>query len=284
MVAADDDVWDVNNYGLLGFDIQGDGVRSDSGREIDLEDNTSGANAGQGKENHFSTNSERSRTYWTPPMERYPIDLLMDQLHRGNKIGQTFVSQAWIDMVTSFNAKFGSCHDKDVLKNRYKHMKRQDNDIKVHSSPQLYRKLLVDNPMLTYGSCRHTLMPDHTEFELFHAITNCALYMDEKVLVEDIAPASDRRDEQSAAPIDPGKFEWTQPMDRCFTVLMLEQVHGVFLPLERVLGHPKPPQSHGFEWNETQHTISAETISGRLIPRNTQMLSHVEGKALVALV
>lgn len=75
------------------------------------------------------TGSERSRTYWTPLMDRYLIDLLVDQVNKGNKIGQTFIAQSWIDMVKSFNANFKSNHDKDVLKNRYKHLKRLHNDI-----------------------------------------------------------------------------------------------------------------------------------------------------------
>ena len=64
-------------------------------------------------------------------MDRYLVDLLLDQVHRGNKLGKTFISQAWIDMVTLFNAQFKSYHDKDVLKNRYKHLRRQYNDIKI---------------------------------------------------------------------------------------------------------------------------------------------------------
>lgn len=64
-------------------------------------------------------------------MDRCFIDLLQDQVHKGNRIGQTFISQAWIDMVTSFNAKFKSHYDKDVLKNRYKHLRKQYNDVKI---------------------------------------------------------------------------------------------------------------------------------------------------------
>lgn len=76
-------------------------------------------------------NCDRTRTFWTPPMDRYLIDLLLDQVHRGNKLGQTFLTQAWVDMVTAFNVKFGSHYDKDVLKNRYKHLRRLYNDIKI---------------------------------------------------------------------------------------------------------------------------------------------------------
>ncbi|KAI3804546.1 hypothetical protein L1987_26174 [Smallanthus sonchifolius] len=75
------------------------------------------------------TGTDRSRTHWTPPMDSYLIDLLLDQVNRGNRNGQTFMAQAWINMVKSFNGNFTSNHDKDVLKNRYKHLKKQYNDI-----------------------------------------------------------------------------------------------------------------------------------------------------------
>ena len=64
-------------------------------------------------------------------MDRCLIDLLLDQVHKGNKIGQTFISQAWNDVVTLFNTKFKSQYDRDVLKNRYKHLRRQYNDVKT---------------------------------------------------------------------------------------------------------------------------------------------------------
>lgn len=80
--------------------------------------------------NRTLTTIDRMRTYWTPPMDRYLIDLLLDQVHKGNKYGQMFISQAWVDTATSFNAKFRSYYDKDVLKNRYKHLRRLFNDVK----------------------------------------------------------------------------------------------------------------------------------------------------------
>lgn len=81
-------------------------------------------------DNQTATSNERSRTYWTPEMERYFIDLMLDQMHKGNKIGHTFNKQAWADMRTMFNAQFGSQYDKDVLKSRYTTLWGQFNDIK----------------------------------------------------------------------------------------------------------------------------------------------------------
>lgn len=86
---------------------------------------------GEGKGRQTPPTNDRTRTYWTPPMDRYLIDLLLEQVHRGNKLGQTFITQSWNDMITSFNDKFLSHHDKDVLKNRFKHLRRLYSEIKV---------------------------------------------------------------------------------------------------------------------------------------------------------
>ncbi|XP_048230970.1 uncharacterized protein LOC8265471 isoform X2 [Ricinus communis] len=77
-----------------------------------------------------STASNRTRTYWQPPMDRYFIDLMLEHMRKGNQIDGVFRKQAWMDMITSFNAKFGFNYDVDVLKNRYKTLRRQHNVIK----------------------------------------------------------------------------------------------------------------------------------------------------------
>lgn len=74
--------------------------------------------------------NDRSRTYWTPAMERYFIDLMLEQMHRGTRSGHTFNKQAWTDMLTMFNGKFESHYDKDVLKSRYTSLWKQFNDVK----------------------------------------------------------------------------------------------------------------------------------------------------------
>ncbi|CAM8961541.1 unnamed protein product [Rhodiola kirilowii] len=102
---------------------------SNSIKEKGVEEDVLGTKSGEEGQAH--NNVERSRTYWTPPMDRYLIDLLLEQVHKGNKLGQTFITKAWINMITLFNARFGTSHDKDVLKNRFKHFKRQFNEIKL---------------------------------------------------------------------------------------------------------------------------------------------------------
>ncbi|XWS58224.1 hypothetical protein CRYUN_Cryun08bG0016300 [Craigia yunnanensis] len=74
--------------------------------------------------------SDGTRTNWTPTMERYFIDLMLDQMHRGNRLGHTFNKQAWTDMLSIFNAKFGCKYDRDTLKSHFTNLWKQYNDVK----------------------------------------------------------------------------------------------------------------------------------------------------------
>ncbi|KAF4364516.1 hypothetical protein G4B88_012098 [Cannabis sativa] len=77
-----------------------------------------------------TTLSNRTRTYWQPPMDRYFIDLMLEQVQKGSRIDGVFRKQAWMEMIALFNSKFGISYDMDVLKNRYKTLRRQFNVIK----------------------------------------------------------------------------------------------------------------------------------------------------------
>ncbi|CAN1859034.1 L10-interacting MYB domain-containing protein [Linum perenne] len=63
-------------------------------------------------------------------MDRYFMDLMMEQLRKGNQIDGVFRKQSWMEMIADFNSKFGFSYDVDVLKNRYKTLRRQYNVIK----------------------------------------------------------------------------------------------------------------------------------------------------------
>lgn len=77
-----------------------------------------------------TTMGSRSRTYWQPPMDRYFIDLMLDHVQKGNRVDGVFSKQAWMEMIASFNAKFGFNYGMDILKNRYKTLRRQYNVLK----------------------------------------------------------------------------------------------------------------------------------------------------------
>lgn len=62
-------------------------------------------------------------------MDRYFIDLMLEQLHRGNKIGHTYNEQAWTWMIASFNKKFELLCCKDVLEDRYLSLMKEYTDV-----------------------------------------------------------------------------------------------------------------------------------------------------------
>ncbi|XP_061365529.1 L10-interacting MYB domain-containing protein [Gastrolobium bilobum] len=72
----------------------------------------------------------RTRTYWQPPMDRYFINLMLSHMHRGSRADGVFSKQAWMEMISSFNEKFGFDYSLDILKNRYKTLRRQYNLIR----------------------------------------------------------------------------------------------------------------------------------------------------------
>ena len=76
-------------------------------------------------------NSERSRTGWIHAMDQYFIELMLNQQEKGNKLENTFSKQAWTDMLTSFNMKFGPHHNKRVLRHRYKKLWKYYRDISL---------------------------------------------------------------------------------------------------------------------------------------------------------
>ena len=73
---------------------------------------------------------EHSKIDWTPAMDRYFVKLLLDQLKKGNKVCNTFKKQAWNDMLTLFNGKFGPKYGKSFLKHRFKKLLKYYIDVK----------------------------------------------------------------------------------------------------------------------------------------------------------
>lgn len=63
----------------------------------------------------------RVRTVWTPEMDRYFIDLMLEQVGKGVRTDdQLFSRRGWDYMTAMFNARFDSNYERDVLKNRHK--------------------------------------------------------------------------------------------------------------------------------------------------------------------
>ncbi|XP_062097034.1 L10-interacting MYB domain-containing protein-like [Humulus lupulus] len=77
-----------------------------------------------------TTLSDRTRTHWQEPMDRYFIDLLLEQVRKGNIVDGIFQKQAWIEMSALFDSMLGMNYGMVVLKNRYRTLRTQFNFIK----------------------------------------------------------------------------------------------------------------------------------------------------------
>lgn len=106
-------------------------------------------------------------------MDRCFIDLMVEQVKKGSKLGQTFTTPAWNDMVTVFNRIFKSHHDKDVLKNRFKHFRRQYKDID---------KLLQQNGF-SWDDTREMVAAEDSKWDAYTEVNYSTLMIPEKCLL-----------------------------------------------------------------------------------------------------
>ncbi|KAI7729421.1 hypothetical protein M8C21_010259 [Ambrosia artemisiifolia] len=106
----------------------------------------------------------RVRTYWQPTMDRFFIDLMVDHVQKGHQIDGLFRKQAWIEMIKSFNARFGTKYDVDILKNRYKTFRRQYN---------IVNKLLV-SPGFSWDDFRLMVIADDLAWQEYIEVNSDA--------------------------------------------------------------------------------------------------------------
>lgn len=75
-------------------------------------------------------NGENFRANWTQDQDEYFVELLVEQVRKRNKTGHGFTKQAWSEMVVAFNEKIGFQYDTDVLRNRYRRLRKQYTEMK----------------------------------------------------------------------------------------------------------------------------------------------------------
>ncbi|XP_031255410.1 uncharacterized protein LOC116113397 isoform X3 [Pistacia vera] len=190
-----------------------------------------------------SNNGYCSRTDWTLPMDRYFIDLMLQQVRQGSLIDQKFSKQAWADMVAKFRAEFGSQYSKDVLKSRYINLRKRFIDMKNLLDQSGFcwnemRQMIVANRDLwdayvkVYPDAqpyRNRTLPNYNDLFLIYGNANTdmgenhfsqSMETDYAVGVK-IGEEDDQYPDNSSSP----RIHWTKTMDRCFIDLMLEQVH-----------------------------------------------------------
>ncbi|KAJ1408780.1 Myb/SANT-like domain [Sesbania bispinosa] len=68
---------------------------------------------------------EQSRARWTTSLTKILAELMVNQVHKGNKHNNSFNKKAWKYICDEFYNKTGLKWDKDQLKNRYSVLRRQ---------------------------------------------------------------------------------------------------------------------------------------------------------------
>ena len=64
-------------------------------------------------------------------MDRHLIDLLLEQVHRGNRISGSLNTEVWMDMSLSFMEIFGLQPDEEFLRNHHKSLGKQYHDMRT---------------------------------------------------------------------------------------------------------------------------------------------------------
>ena len=103
------------------------------------------------EEQFFSDNSDQAIIEWTNQMDDYYVDLMLEQVRRGNKIGSTFTDHAWAWMVASFNKTFELTCDRDLLESRFFSIKKEYKDAQH----------MVDQKNMARGGIHQSMVTDN---------------------------------------------------------------------------------------------------------------------------
>ncbi|KAH7846354.1 hypothetical protein Vadar_012865 [Vaccinium darrowii] len=227
MVIADDYVWETF--------IKADGRYSRSSHDIDFDDDIQGLTNGEVKEDLIPTVSNCARMYWTLPMDRCLIDLLFDQVLKGNKIGHALMTHAWNEIIVSFKSKFGSHYEKEVLKSRYKYLRQQYNNVNILLDQSGFYWDETKEMVIAKERVWVSFAKEYPDAQLYKCKTIpsyrklCVVYGEESLDGRPSWTAHEedptRRDIQSNATGDYSKKDWTPSMDRYLIDLLLKQVH-----------------------------------------------------------
>lgn len=159
----------------------------------------------------------QSRAKWTTSLTKILADLMVDQVHKGNRQKKSFTKKAWVYMCDDFCKETGLKWEKDQLKNRFGVLRRQYATIKS----------LLDKGEFSWDESAGTIvgkdeawenyMKEHPDAESIKTI-GCPLYKELCIIFAE--PAMNGRYDQSA------QIEESKPMLPCPEPLPLFMLQG----------------------------------------------------------
>ncbi|XP_061360841.1 L10-interacting MYB domain-containing protein-like [Gastrolobium bilobum] len=152
-----------------------------------------------------------SKIDWSPMMDQFFVELMLDQVCKGNKIGHTFKKKAWTNMTDKFNDRFGCHYSKVVLKNRLNVLRRHYCSINVllgkegFSWDKTQQKVVADDQV--WQNCIRV----HHNFRLYR-IKSMPFYSSMCIICRDEASVSCKSNLEKGSSERKYSIPYTQPL------------------------------------------------------------------------
>eukprot|EP00262_Sarcandra_glabra_P015579 TRINITY_DN4829_c0_g1_i1.p1 TRINITY_DN4829_c0_g1~~TRINITY_DN4829_c0_g1_i1.p1 ORF type:complete len:517 (-),score=80.66 TRINITY_DN4829_c0_g1_i1:227-1693(-) len=196
---------------------------------------------------------KRAKAEWTPPLDAYFIELMIERQNSGQRSDNGFKKEAWRSAVSDFNKKFGLQFDVGQLKSRYNFLKRQYNIVKTLLGQSGFIWDEAQRTVVATDDVWNLYVPAHPEAKTYKT-KGLPLYdqlgilsegtgseWNEQLTIIRVEPEEGTSDtgnirspdvSVSTTPLstldalveqERAKAEWTPPRDAYFVELMIEQ-------------------------------------------------------------
>eukprot|EP00256_Glycine_max_P056339 XP_014623838.1 L10-interacting MYB domain-containing protein isoform X1 [Glycine max] len=234
----------------------------------------------------------QGRIDWSPMMDQFFVELMVDQVCKGNKIGTTFRRKAWVDMTESFNKRFLCHYGRVVLRNRFNVLRRHYRSINI----------LLGKEGFSWDKTQHKVVADeqvwqkcirvHHSFRLYK-IKNMPFYLGMCIVCRNEVTVGCKSNLEKESSGGNNSVPDTQPLpnaDKGASNLEKESSSGNnSVPDTQPLPNADKRASHiGGEYNFTRETQPLPNADKEVLhiggeknsARETQSLANADNKAL----
>ncbi|XP_028774499.1 L10-interacting MYB domain-containing protein-like isoform X1 [Neltuma alba] len=139
---------------------------------------------------------QQSRARWTTSLTKILVDLMVDQVHKGNKQSNSFNKKAWKYICDEFYSKTGLKWDKEQLKNRYSVLRKQYTTVKSILERSDFNWDEATGSIIAEEEVWAEYIKEHPDAETIKG-SGCSIYKDLCTIFSE--PATNGRHESVAA-------------------------------------------------------------------------------------